>query len=119
MRLRVWKLFLLSIAFAIAAALPPALAQSASNAELRALNSRSLSLYQAGKYAEAMPLAEQYVTGTKARYGENAPEYAMALNNLAQLLQATNRLAEAEPLMRRALAIDEKKLWPRASQRGH
>ena len=29
-----------------------------------------------------------------------------------QLLQATNRLAEAEPLMRRALAIDEKSLVP-------
>ena len=29
------------------------------------------------------------------------------LNNLAQLLKATNRLSEAEPLMRRALAIDE------------
>ena len=28
------------------------------------------------------------------------------LNNLAQLLQATHRLAEAEPLVRRALAID-------------
>ena len=35
-----------------------------------------------------------------------------ALNNLAQLLQATNRLAEAEPLMRRALAIDEKSYGP-------
>ena len=32
---------------------------------------------------------------------------ARDLNNLAQLLQATNRLAEAEPLMRRALSIDE------------
>jgi hypothetical protein len=32
---------------------------------------------------------------------------AIRLNNLAQLLQATNRLAEAEPLYRRALAIDE------------
>ena len=29
------------------------------------------------------------------------------LNNLAQLLQDTKRLPEAEPLMRRALAIDE------------
>jgi tetratricopeptide (TPR) repeat protein len=29
------------------------------------------------------------------------------LNNLAQLLHATNRVAEAEPLIRRALAIDE------------
>ena len=34
------------------------------------------------------------------------------LNNLALLLQATNRLAEAEPLYRRALAIDEKSLGP-------
>jgi hypothetical protein len=30
---------------------------------------------------------------------------AIRLNNLASLLKATNRLAEAEPLMRRALAI--------------
>ena len=34
------------------------------------------------------------------------------LNNLAQLLQATNRLGEAEPLMRRALAIDEASYGP-------
>ena len=32
---------------------------------------------------------------------------ATALNDLAQLLHSTNRLAEAEPLMRRALAIAE------------
>ena len=38
---------------------------------------------------------------------ETQPNYAAALNNFALLLQATNRLAEAEPLMRRALAIDE------------
>jgi hypothetical protein len=36
------------------------------------------------------------------------PDVAIDLNNLAQLLQATNRLAEAEPLMRRALEIDER-----------
>ena len=33
-------------------------------------------------------------------------------SNLAGLLQATNRLAEAEPLMRRALAIFEKSFGP-------
>ena len=38
---------------------------------------------------------------------ERTPQRRHRLNNLAQLLQATNRLAEAEPLMRRALAIDE------------
>ena len=36
-----------------------------------------------------------------------SPPVAIRLNNLAQLLQATNRLAEAEPLIRTALAIDE------------
>ena len=45
-------------------------------------------------------------------FGPEHPNVAISLNNLAQLLQATNRLAEAEPLMRRALAIDEKSLGP-------
>ena len=38
-------------------------------------------------------------------YGENHPAVAISLNNLARLLQATNRLAEAEPLMRRMVEI--------------
>ncbi len=38
-------------------------------------------------------------------YGEDHPDVARDLNNLAQLLQATNRLAEAEPLMRRMVWI--------------
>jgi tetratricopeptide (TPR) repeat protein len=37
---------------------------------------------------------------------------ATDLNNLARLLQDTNRLAEAEPLVRRALKIDEASLGP-------
>ena len=45
-------------------------------------------------------------------YGPEHPDVARDLNNLAQLLQATNRLAEAEPLMRRALAIDEQSYGP-------
>ena len=40
-------------------------------------------------------------------YGPEHPNVAIRLNNLAQLLQATNRLSEAEPLMRRALGIFE------------
>jgi hypothetical protein len=37
---------------------------------------------------------------------------ALLLNNLAGLLRATTRLTEAEPLFRRALAIDEKSFGP-------
>ena len=45
-------------------------------------------------------------------FGPGHPNVATSLNNLAQLLWATNRLAEAEPLMRRALAIDEESFGP-------
>ena len=48
----------------------------------------------------------------EASFGPDHPNVAIDLNNLAQLLQATNRLAEAEPLMRRALAIDEASFGP-------
>jgi tetratricopeptide (TPR) repeat protein len=38
---------------------------------------------------------------------EASPTVALVLNECAQLLKATNRLREAEPLMRRALEIDQ------------
>jgi hypothetical protein len=38
-------------------------------------------------------------------YGPDHPDVAVGLYNLAWLLGDTNRLAEAEPLMRRAFAI--------------
>jgi len=71
---------------------------------------RMVELYNAGKYGEAIPLAERIAAAIKARLGDGAPAYASALNNLAQLLAKTNRVDEAGPLMRRALAISEKSL---------
>ncbi|MBN2704098.1 MAG: tetratricopeptide repeat protein [Pontiellaceae bacterium] len=55
----------------------------------------------------AEPLMRRALAILESSLGENHPNVAASLNNLAQLLKATNRLAEAEPLMRRALAIDE------------
>ena len=43
-------------------------------------------------------------------FGPNHPDVAIDLNNLALLLQDTNRLADAEPLMRRSLEIVETSL---------
>src|SRR5208337_4201009 len=103
---------LIVIVITLVAGLASSIAQLVSDSELEPLNARVIALYQAGKYAEAIPLARRYAAGIKARSGDNAPDYATALNNLAQLLEATNRLAEAEPLMRRALAIDEKSFGP-------
>ena len=76
------------------------------------LNETMLKLIRSRDYQKAIPLAELYVQAMKSRYGEEHPKYATALNNLAQPLYATNRLAEAEPLFRRALAIDEKSFGP-------
>jgi len=58
-------------------------------------------------FAEALRWYEQGLTECEQRLGPEHPGTAPAINNLAALLQTTNRLAEAEPLMRRALAIDE------------
>ena len=40
-----------------------------------------------------------------ASFGKDHPKVARDINNLAQLLQAANRLAEAEPLMRGVVEI--------------
>ena len=58
-------------------------------------------------YSDAEPLKRRVVEIFEASYGNDHPNVATALNNLAGLLRATNRLAEAEPMYRRALAIDE------------
>ncbi|MCP4661903.1 MAG: tetratricopeptide repeat protein [bacterium] len=46
----------------------------------------------------------------ESSFGAEHPNVARDLNNLATLLQDTNRLEEAEPLMRRALLILEESL---------
>jgi len=60
------------------------------------------------QHAEAEPLLRRALAIDLRNHGKEAPQVAVDLNNLAQLLQATNRLREAEPMMLLALAIDEK-----------
>src|SRR5258708_23351711 len=77
-----------------------------------ALNKRAIELQRSGKFAEAVTLAERYAEAMKSRHGAEAPQYAIALNNLAELYRAQGRYAEAEPLYKRSLAIAEKALDP-------
>jgi hypothetical protein len=56
---------------------------------------------------EAEPLLRRALAIAEASLGSDHPKVALGLNNLARLLQDTNRFAEAEPLMRRALVIGE------------
>jgi tetratricopeptide (TPR) repeat protein len=86
-------------------ALPPRV--TGSDPEVSELNRRAIELYQQGQYEQAIGLATQARDLALLRHGESLTDYATSLNNLAAALLATNRLTEAEPLMRRALAIDE------------
>jgi len=63
---------------------------------------------EAADHQSAEPLMRRALEIDEKSFGHEHPRVAIHLNNLAELLQATNRLAEAEPLMRRALEIDEK-----------
>jgi len=68
-----------------------------------ARNRLGMQLQDLAHYAEAEPHKRAAVA-----LAVDEKDQAVALNNLAQLLQDTNRLTEAEPLMHRALSIDEK-----------
>jgi hypothetical protein len=74
----------------------------------RLINQLGLFLLAKALYQEAEPLLRRVVKILEDPGGEPLPNYASAFNNLAQLLKATNRLGEAEPLMRRGAIIFRK-----------
>ena len=55
--------------------------------ELEAIYKRGLQLYQAGKFAEAIPVAEEYIAVAAAKFGEEHPLYAGGLGALGVLYQ--------------------------------
>jgi nephrocystin-3 len=66
-----------------------------------------LFLYAAALYSEAEPLMRRALAIDERSLGSDHPKVATRLNNLASLLQDTNRLEEASSLLRRALVINE------------
>lgn len=79
---------------------------------LEALDAEISELQLAGKYADALLLAERYVSESKARFGEASLDHAAALNSLAKIHFAQSNFDTAEPLFLRVLAIREKTLAP-------
>jgi tetratricopeptide (TPR) repeat protein len=69
-------------------------------------------LSKAGRQADAIALAEEYREKASEGYGTEHPRYAIALKVLANILRNTDRMEEAESLLRRALEIDEKNFGP-------
>ncbi|NOT02579.1 MAG: tetratricopeptide repeat protein, partial [Phycisphaerales bacterium] len=70
-------------------------------------------LFALARFGEAETSLTRFVIDNRCTIEKDDPsEGATLLSNLAQLLKATNRLADAEPLIRRALDIDEKAHGP-------
>jgi tetratricopeptide (TPR) repeat protein len=73
---------------------------------LGAQSARVNALGRAGKYSEAIPLAEAMLANLEK--GPPSRDLGGAINNLAQLYSEVGREAEAEPMFMRAIAIMEK-----------
>ena len=102
MRIRHRLVLMVCLALASSAGLAsPSLAQG-----LAAQSAKISALGDAGKYSEAIPLAEAMLANLEK--GAPSKNLAGAMNNLAQLYGDVGRDAEAEPLYMRALAIMEK-----------
>jgi len=85
-----------------------ALAQAPSGTSIPGLNGQVVALNQAGRYGEALPIAQRVLALAEQLRGPDHPEVATCLNNLAELYRALGRYADAEPLYKRARAIWEK-----------
>src|SRR5262249_12143875 len=65
-----------------------------------------------GNYGKAAPLYERALAIRQKVFGEQHPDTATSLNNLANLYQSMGDYAKAKPLYERALKIWEKVLGP-------
>jgi tetratricopeptide (TPR) repeat protein len=63
-----------------------------------------------GLYDKAAPWYEQCLEVTKNRLGEEHPDVASSLNNLAALYDSQGRYSEAEPLCQKALELSKRLL---------
>ncbi len=76
----------------------------------RRLNLLGLALYEKGEYGKAEPLWKQALNFYQKVFGDEHPDTATSLDNLANLYGSQGRYDKAEPLLRQALNIRRKLL---------
>jgi len=89
----------------------PALAQNGdAEKECREAFSKGRTLYDMGKYREALPYYEKALELAPRAFGENSPNTAIIVSNLANLYKNMGQYAKAEPLYERSREINEARL---------
>jgi tetratricopeptide (TPR) repeat protein len=68
----------------------------------------AVTLYTQRRHKEAIALAEKALEYAKKNFGEESPDVAESMDNLATYLTAEGEYKKAEELYRKALAIVEK-----------
>jgi len=72
------------------------------------LNQRFFQLYEQGQYSQAIIVAEQALTLSRQIWGEEHPNIATSLSNLAELYRFQGRYAEAQPLCQQVLEMTKR-----------
>lgn len=93
---------------ALGAAVALALAIPAVAGDWKALNDEAIALYRQGDLEAAASRAREAMAAAESAPGADPPSVATCANNLAAILRAQKKYAEAEPLYRRVLAIRER-----------
>ncbi len=99
---------ILTIWLALIASLCITVPSSAQKGDVTARSAQIAELGRAGKYSEAIPLAQRLLADMEKAYGPDHRDVAASLNNLALLYGDQGQDADAEPLYKRALTILEK-----------
>src|ERR1044072_5050252 len=104
-----WKLaFILFVSYLVSSLTLDAKLSSLEEARLASLAEKVGELYQSGKFADAIPLAQECLTLVENARAPAHPESATQVKNLAERYRPRGDYAKAEPLFQRALRIDEK-----------
>jgi len=111
-RIKMKNIKLLPFVFASLITTPLLVYAQGAGIEWDTLNKRVLELYRKGQYDRAIVLAKKALEVAEENVGQNHPDVATSLNNLAELYRAKADYDKAEPLYKRVLAIDEKALGP-------
>jgi CHAT domain-containing protein/Tfp pilus assembly protein PilF len=84
----------------------------AQTTRLDQLSTQVKKLAKQGKYAQALPLSQEFLKLAESARPADLGQVNVAVANLAFIYDTLGRYTEAEPLFLRALSMDEKELGP-------